>query len=643
MTSTRRILVGGGLLCAMLVLGPASPALRGTEALTFSFPAPPHPEAIGTQVGDINTYVSSVAMGVPDSVHRSGLTYSEFKGTVKGVGFGARGPTGHLTCHYEYELPFVLRIPPAWDGGLVVYRHGLGAVADWIGFEAALGEQNFGRIFHLSADRQVSDAALHPGRRWAFFAVNQTPVSPGGALNTRLLASPQCAAPVTQPVQSTQDVPIARDHALLAQRLMELLRGRMPSLTLGTGHSAGGGVHGILNAGIDRRTGSPLQVGDNHRIPYDPASGRIFDGFLSLQAGPAGLGGAIPAADLGGVSAPTIYIVSEADRGLVFPVNQLNEFALAWGTATQSLARLYMVRNMPHLDADFVWSLRRDGTIFGNSDYFNGGGDGLKPLTGAMLDALARWARDDVAPPVSVFNGEVKTGPDRIEFHRTSAPATAYPYVDDETLDTFVQPPPVVPTAAQRIAWTNVRNALDARLGSLVMPETSCRRASHHFTGPGPVGTWYVPFTEAAFLARWQSPSAHQACRVNAVDQLVSEGFYDPSVVIVDVLPNQFPNIIPAETERLEIAIFSTAGFDATDVVPGSLAVASASEHGRARHQGGVTTDLVDLDGDGRRDLVASFPFDRLHVNAADLVIDVWGRTHGGIQFTGTDVVDIQE
>jgi hypothetical protein len=118
---TRHILGAGpaAVLCVLSLALATGPTLTGSGERVIEFPLPPHPDAIGTQVGDINTYVGSVTLSPPASLHRLGLVYSEIRGTIAGVGWGGM-PPGQLSCHYAYELRYVLRIPPAWDGGLIV-------------------------------------------------------------------------------------------------------------------------------------------------------------------------------------------------------------------------------------------------------------------------------------------------------------------------------------------------------------------------------------------------------------------------------------------------------------------------------------------------------------------------------------------
>jgi hypothetical protein len=633
------------LLCFVAILALlTSRTLSGDGGRTLIFPEPPDPEAIGTQVGSINSWISRVRLLPPASVGRAGLTYSEIRGTIEGISWGSQPATAR--CHYSYTLPFVLRIPAAWSGGLVTFRHGAAGLALWEQLEAELGSRSIGRIFHETADRMIADVALHPDRRWAFFAVNYVGVAPGGAYNTLLLGDePGCAAGTS--TQGIMDVTITRDHALLARHLLRTLRGREPSLVLGTGQSAGTAVHILLNAGIDHRRAGAVQAGDNRLVPYDTSSGRIFDGFLSMQGGFAA-GAALPAALTGNISVPTIFINTEVERSTFGAVSALSEMALNGALNVPDLARFYTVRNMPHIDSDLVLSAIRPGSDFSdptNPDYFKGGGERLKPLTGALLDALARWATDGVPPPISLFNGEFLTGPDRIVFHRTSPSTTAFPIVDDVTLDTHLglPQPPAPLTPAQRTAWNNVRAALNAPVGSIVLPETACRRSGLHFFGAGPVGTKVTPFDAPTFLGRWGTQAAHQTCRVQTVDALAAAGFYDESVATIDVRPDTSPNVVSLGAGGLlAVAVFTTAGFDATDIVPGSLRLASAGTYGDAG-QALARTTVVDVNGDGRIDLLAEFRVDELTLTPGDIVVDLWGQMRGGAAFTGSDLVEIVE
>lgn len=87
------------------------------------------------------------------------------------------------------------------------------------------------------------------------------------------------------------------------------------------------------------------------------------------------------------------------------------------------------------------------------------------------------------------------------------------------------------------------------------------------------------------------------------------------------------------------MAILSTAGFDATRVVPGSLRLAGASLQGTARTPGRVNARREEINGDGRADLVVEFEVQRLQFRAHDMVVELWGWTEDGGPFTGSDMV----
>jgi hypothetical protein len=622
-----------------------SSILSGQGSQTIQFPTPPNSGVIGTQVGPISTYVKTVTMSSAANVQRFGLVYSEFRGVISGVGWGGfDGGSTFRACHYDYELPFVLRVPPAWSGGLVIYRGQTASLAEWEAGEATYKSRNWARVNHEAADRYASDVALHPHRRWAYFAANENPVAPGGLHNTLLRTSTGCVAGT--PTATGRDITIARDHALLVQHLLKMLTNREVTLTLGVGFSAGGQQYFNLNAGADtfgRAAGSPTLVGDNRRVPYDKSSGRIFDGFLAID--PPIIGNQrIPAASLFSLSAPTIFLSGDSNRIFRFIPAQIAEFAGA-GLDAQTWTRFYTVRNLPNVPTDFSLSMIRGNIDWADPafpGYYQGGGEQLKPLTAALLDALAAWASKGIAPPASIFNGEVKTSPDRIEFYRTSSPVTTLPYADDVTLDSYQSAAPVTPNAVQRTGWIVTRNILGGAVGSIVLSETGCRRGGLNFSEAGVLDTNFRSFDETTFLLRWSSQAAYQSCRVELSDTLAAAGFYDPDVVTIDVDPQHFPNLIDLPPQaRVSVAIFSSARFDATEVVPSSVRLASVSMQGIADDPGFVFSNVMDFNGDERLDLIVEFRRDRLQLNTEDIIVDLWGSTRSGGQFTGSDVVKV--
>jgi hypothetical protein len=617
---------------------------------TLELPSPPNAGSIGTQVDGINTAVHSITISTHDLVHRYGLLYIEVRGEIAGVGWGGVDRANAFKqTHYEYRYPYVLRIPFGWDGTLVVHRHGTGPIALWEGLEASLGERNFARQFHETADRVVSDAALHPSRRWAYFAVNQTPVAEGGGYTTLAISDDPTLDGT--PLHSMVDVPVGRDFALVAKRLLKVLRWREPRITLATGHSGGAGVNFMLNAGLDPQRGpAPILVGDNHVRPYDASSGTIYDGFLSWARG----GGALVPVDASrGLSAPTMFLEGEVDVGAMLSVRQIEEM-IAKGVDAQQAARLYMVRNQPHIDAGLVSTLITQGRDFAAvlrlpESFYGGAGEHLRPVAGAVLDALHAWVERGTAPPASVFPGtalneDAIPGVEKLAFARSSGdPALAFPYVDDAGLDSIVAPAPTStennPALAQ--TWLRVREALGATTGSLILPETACRRGTSSFIASGPVGTAFTPFDATAFTSRWGTSAAQQTCRVETVAQL-SGSLYDPDFAQVDIRPDVFPNAIdPTSTELLPVAILSTPDFDATRIIPASVRLAGSSLQGKA-DVGPRKVWRRDVNGDGRRDLVVEFATAKLEFRDTDLVADVWGWTFDLRPFVGTDLVQLE-
>jgi hypothetical protein len=314
---------------------------------------------------------------------------------------------------------------------------------------------------------------------------------------------------------------------------------------------------------------------------------------------------------------------------------------------------MYMVRNVPHIDADLVSTINTHGTDFAGllglpPVFYAGGGERLKPVTAALLDALLAWTRHGIPPPPSIFNGnaldtDAMPGVDTVTFARTSGPdALAFPYVDNPALDAILAPPPVSTqnNAALATRWTRVRDELGARIGSIVLPETACRRGGFTFISQGPVGAWFRPFDEHAFTNAWGSSATHQTCRAAVLDRLSEEGLYDQTVVAIDIQPQQFPNVVDLNSpDPLLVAILSTAGFDATHVVPGSLRLAGASLQGIARTPGRVNAREEDVNGDGRADLVVEFEVERLQFRTHDMVAELWGWREDGGPFTGSDMV----
>ena len=674
---------------------------------TLRFPRPPHPGAIGTRVDpSIQTYVQWVTLAEKNYVRRSALEYSEVTGTIKGVGWGGDNEFAWLESPYTYRLSYVLRIPHKWDGTLVVFHHGKFGVTSLKALETNLGPRSVGRVFHLYGDRFVSDAALQRG--WAFFTVNYTPTDAEGRLYSTYLhpgtdddkdglvdedptqdddgdglgdedpidnfdndldglvdEDPPIdddkdglmnEDPGHAPVDTTWDVPIARDMARVAKRLLKVLRHRKPTLTLGTGHSAGAYANFMLNVGHDpnRISRRLILVGDNYVRPYDPTSPKIFDGFIWFSGGgPV----PIPVDPKRGISAPVVFFASEAEYLGLLSVLQMNEL-IVQGVDVDSLSRIYMVRNVTHQYAD-LWKAFLPDAAFGMADLFglprgfvSGGGEQVKPVTAALLDALRAWTAEGTPPPTSVLNGVPLDSKGVVFPQSDGGSSLVFPFVDHPKFDTYTQNtwPDPAKTGDDPVwlaAFTNVQTSLGARVDSVFLPETACRRGAFVLLD-SPGGTWFVPFDEPTFLGLWGSSAAQQLCRVGAVSDRIAEGLYDPTVVPVDILPDQFPNTIDLSSpEKLPVAILSTSGFDATQVNPWTVKLAGASLQGFTGHhyryhcRAGGRAREEDVNGDGLLDLVVHFRVKTLRFHPSDVIADLWGKTRDGTPFGGTDVVEV--
>lgn len=123
------------------------------------------------------------------------------------------------------------------------------------------------------------------------------------------------------------------------------------------------------------------------------------------------------------------------------------------------------------------------------------------------------------------------------------------------------------------------------------------------------------------------------------MDALITKGLYDPTVVTIDIRPDEFPNRIDSRgSDVVPIAIFSTIGFNATHVNAGTLKLAGA---GPARGERG---DVTDVNADGRPDLVVHFSARELKLTRpGDAVAELEGRTWSGLPFSGTDLVEFIE
>ena len=223
---------------------------------------------------------------------------------------------------------------------------------------------------------------------------------------------------------------------------------------------------------------------------YNPDSGMIFDGFVAFGGGGMGSGmGAIPIDPALGISAPTLFLQGEGDQASMGAVYQVREM-MDRGLNASSLARICMVRNVPHIDSDFVRGEpcgAVECTPPEQQPFFRAGGDRWKPMAAALLDALRRCVVQGNPPPPSILSGAPVdlNGDgviDSLRFPQSTRPGPsfsfAFPYVDDPTLDQASGPPAanLQNNVALSNIWASVQQALRAETDSVFLPETACRR-----------------------------------------------------------------------------------------------------------------------------------------------------------------------
>lgn len=490
-------------------------------------------QGIGTHVADaygdgsnvqINTSIQSVTYSNRERIHRGGLNYFEVSGSIRGTGWGGEradltgpAPIFSSNAHYSYDVPFVLRWRDNWDGTLVYYGHGrlnLGFLAFADGF---LGADNEGRRLEEEGTF-VSDGVLMSDRSYAFFAANLNGLKRDGNFSIIALEG-QFAG---QPLMATVDVPIARDIARLAERLLALLAGRTVQRTIGTGHSAGALVMQFLNGGASTNLddGRRVFAGGNFVQAYDPTSGLIFDGVIPIAGSSFRLHPQFP------MTAPMMMICGLADYSGVDTVHHASRLFRA-GVDINSNLWIYQIRNLPHNFAEVVeWTpnLNRLIAEFGGS--VGADGDRMKPVVAAVIENMTELLKNGTRPPASRIDGQgVDTDangtPDAISFPQAGGQSTQlWPLIDDPTIDSILseQIPTSVPGLTAR--YLEVTAALD-HAPALALPKTTCRLGGFILEADARL----VPFTD--FFAHWQSIGDYRACLQHTMNQLAQQRLYD--------------------------------------------------------------------------------------------------------------------
>jgi hypothetical protein len=525
------------LVCVLALFGAASATASGPTVDTLIG------AGIGTSVDDVfgdgsgvpvRTSIASVSYEAPRRLVSGGLAYREVKGTVRGVGWGGLVdpldgpfPSDEAEAPYTYDVPFVLRWPAAFDGTLVAYLHGrphmsLGALG-----EAVLGEASEARRYDEAESGFVSPVVLAPHRGHALFAANLGGFRRDGTFSATATGGPFAG----RPVSPCLDVPIARDLALVARRLVERLAARPVARTIGVGHSGGALVLQSIVGGASMPFQGPhafrrVFTGGNFVSAYDPASGLVFDGIVALAGGAPLLHPQFPA------TAPAILVVGEADYAPLDAVVHASRLLRA-GRDADAVLRISALRNLPHNFAEIVESTpnlnRMLHDLFGVEAHADG--DRMAPVVAAMIDRLREWIADGTPPPPSRINARTVDGdgdglPDAVAFAQAGGAVTsAAPLVTDPAIDVFAGFQVQVTAAAGEGGlvrrFDEVLRGTSAVTEPVELPSTLCRRGGFVLGADARL----VPFPDLD--ERWRNPGLYEACLAGAGDDLDAEGLYD--------------------------------------------------------------------------------------------------------------------
>ena len=516
---------------ALVLLG-AVPATAQETVLPITGIGTNIPDVYGDGSGvAVASSVTSITYRPPVRLRGGDAEYLEVTGTIQGIGWGGEwqrldgpNPTAAATSHYAYDIPFVLRWHPAFDGTLIYYSHGSTPLWFLTLADSVIGPANEGRRNEREGDF-VSAAMLAGNRRYAFFAPNLSGLKGDGTFSIRALDGPYAG----QPLAGTVDAVTARDLARAAKRLLEALTGQAVKTTVGTGHSAGALVMQFLNGGQsmildDEGFGTRLLTGGNYDTPYDAGSHRIFDAFVPLAPAEVAVNRAQPA------SAPMLMVAGQAEFAGLSSVLYARRVARAGGDL--ALIRVYQVRNLPHEWAEIVESTpnlnRMIFDLIGVAP--QAGGDRMKPVVAAVIDRAVDWAARGAAAPASRIEGSAVdfTGdgvPDAVSFpYANGGFTTAVPAVDDSSLDAYVGFTADTAFDPVTARYLQSQSSMAHEPSALSLPGVACRLGGFVISDMFSDAT-FVPFAD--MTAHWKSFGEYQACVAGQVIALSRTGLYD--------------------------------------------------------------------------------------------------------------------
>jgi hypothetical protein len=477
----------------------------------------------------IATSITSVTYGSPAKITRQGITFYELQGSVQGIGWGGGldsmggpGPTTHAEAHYAYDVPFVLRLPAGFDGTLLYYQHGYASLGFSAVLDFFLGADNDARRFDLLESGYVAWPALQGNRRHAVFAANLGGLRRDGSFAATITEGPHTGTPVNMGV----DVPISRDLAVLARRLVAHVGGVEVERAIGIGHSGGALIMQYLAGGLTDPVFpgdhgfAPIATGGNFVEAYEPDSGLVFDGVIPIAGARPVLHPAFPA------TARMIQITGTADYANVEAVQYVHRLLLA-GVDVNAMMRVYQIANAPHNFREIVESTPATNAFLG-PDAFKADGDAIGPVVASAVDHMREWLVSNTAPPVSRIDGvaadtALPPGVDTILFSQAAGGTTSTdPTVYDETIDVFTGDTRQLTAAAGFPGTVNryaqVLAALLHEPAPLLLPSVACRQGGYVIGADARL----EPFTPSP----WANEGQYRACVAAAINALAKQRLY---------------------------------------------------------------------------------------------------------------------
>ena len=498
------------------------------------------PDALGPGSGvTIQTSIDSVTYQTPTLVRRNGLEFYEVQGSVRGTGWGgevdpfdpAAGPGEPWAADvpYTYDVPFVLRWPATFSGTLVYYAHGHPNLGVNLLLDQMLGDADEARRLDLAESEYVAIGALAPQRGFAVFAANL-----GGQRRDGTPSATSLDPAIAQPLNLSIDVPITRDLAMLARRLLTKLAARRVTRVYGVGHSGGALLMQFINSGVSTPVvpgpfgASSIFSGGNLTGAYDSSSQPIFDGFVPVAGSFVRVNPAFPSA------APMLAIAGTADYAGVDIVRYADRLLRAGVNLGASL-RIYQVGTLPHNFAEIVESTPNQNALlagFGIATHADS--DRLAPMVAAALDNLHAWVTRGVAPPRSRINGRaVDTDGDgeidTIQFAQHGGFTTVYvPFGDDAANDMEMAETLPMSTpqgfGAYVSRYAETLMAMDHDSEEVSLPYNQCRVGAYALDADARL----LPFT--SLPAVWSDVGQYRACVLDTITQLSQQRLYDATL-----------------------------------------------------------------------------------------------------------------